>query len=279
LRLHLPTAVLALLLVGGPPAQERIQVGICAPLKDIEVARAAGFDYVELPTTEVAALSNEDFENALQRVKQGGFPVAVTNLFLPAALKVTGPQIDPAEQTRYVAAAFERLSRLGVEIVVFGSGGARRVPDGFSRDEAFKQLVDFGRRVAVEARRHRIVVAVEPLRQQETNIINSAAEGLELVKAVDDPNFRLMIDFYHLASEQEDATVVLKAREYLVHLHVANPVGRVFPLVWTEYEYAPFFDSLRAIGYKKRISVEASTRDFPSDAPRAISLLRHAFER
>jgi sugar phosphate isomerase/epimerase len=162
---------------------------------------------------------------------------------------------------------------------VFGSGAARRIPDGFSRDEAFKQLVDFGGRVAAEARRHRIVVAVEPLRQQETNIINSAAEGLELVKAVGDPNFRLMIDFYHLASEHEDAAIVRKARDYLVHLHMANPAGRVFPLAWTEYEYAPFFDNLRAIGYNQRISVEASTKDFPQDAPRAISLLRHAFSQ
>jgi sugar phosphate isomerase/epimerase len=60
---------------------------------------------------------------------------------------------------------------------------------------------------------------------------------------------------------------------------MANPQGRVFPLVWDEYDYAPFFANLRKIGYDKRISVEASARDFPSEAPRAISLLRQAFDR
>ena len=115
-----------------------------------------------------------------------------------------------------------RLSTLGVEVLVFGSGGARRVPDGFDRGQAWTQLVDFSRRAADAARPYKITVAIEPLRQQETNIINTAAEGLELVNAVNHPNFQLMIDFYHLASEHEDPAIVLEAKDHC-HLHVANP--------------------------------------------------------
>jgi D-psicose/D-tagatose/L-ribulose 3-epimerase len=256
---------------------QRVQVGVCTPLRGIDAAKTAGFDYLELGTSEIAGLSDADYESALARVKQVGLAVPVTNLFLPATLKVTGPQTDREEQGRYVRKAFARLSRLGTGIVVFGSGGARRVPDGFSKEAAFDQLVDFGRRVATEGKSHGITIAVEPLRREETNIINSAAEGLALVKAVNDPNFQLMIDFYHLASEHEDPAIVLGAREHLRHLHMANPQGRVFPLAWDEYDYAPFFENLRAIGYDKRISVEASAKDFAVDAPRAISLLRRAF--
>jgi D-psicose/D-tagatose/L-ribulose 3-epimerase len=259
------------------PAQDRkVQIGWCTPLRGIDAARAAGFEYLELSTSEIAALPDAEFEAAVAHVKQVGLPTPVANLFLPASLKVTG-QIDPDQQLLYVKNAFARLARLGTEIVVFGSGGARRMPDGFSKDDAFKQLVEFGRRIAPEARRHGITVAVEPLRQQETNIINSASEGLALVEAVADPNFQLMIDFYHLASEREDPDIVLRAGSHIVHLHVANPEGRVFPLAWDEYDYAPFFANLRRIGYDRRISVEATAKDFRVDAPRAISLLRRAF--
>jgi D-psicose/D-tagatose/L-ribulose 3-epimerase len=212
-------------------------------------------------------------------IKQVGLPVPVTNLFLPAALKVTGPQTDRHQQMAYVKKAFARLARLGTEIVVFGSGGARRVPEGFPKEDAFKQLVEFGKRIAPKARAHGLTIAIEPLRREETNIINSAAEGLELIKAIDDPNFQLMVDFYHLASEKEDPEIVVRAREHIRHLHMANPQGRVFPLEWDEYDYAPFFATLRKIGYAKRISVEASAKDFPSEAPKAIALLRRAFER
>jgi D-psicose/D-tagatose/L-ribulose 3-epimerase len=272
-------AFLSILCLAQPSAQpRRVQVGVCTPLRGIDAAKTAGFDYVELSTSEIAALSDADYESALAHVKQVGLPVPVTNLFLPATLKVTGPAVDQDEQMRYVRKAFARLSQLGTGIVVFGSGGARRVPDGFPKEAAFKQLVDFGRRVAVEGRAHGITIAVEPLRREETNIVNSAAEGLELVKAIDDPNFQLMIDFYHLASEREDPAIVIGAREHLRHLHMANPQGRVYPLVWDEYDYAPFFANLRRIGYDRRISVEASAKDFAVEAPRAISLLRRAFE-
>jgi sugar phosphate isomerase/epimerase len=60
---------------------------------------------------------------------------------------------------------------------------------------------------------------------------------------------------------------------------MANPTGRVFPLAWEEYDYAPFFATLRQAGYRRRISVEASTKDLAAEAPRAIALLRRAFER
>jgi sugar phosphate isomerase/epimerase len=269
--------VLSLAQVSGQ--DRRVQVGLCTALKGIDGARAAGFDYLELGTSEIAALSDADFESAVAHVRQVGLPVPVTNLFLPATLKVTGPDVDPEEQIRYVRKAFTRLSRLGTGIVVFGSGGARRVPEGFPKDDAVKQLVEFGRRVAVEGKAHDITIAVEPLRRQETNIINSGAEGLDLVNAIDHPNFQLMIDFYHLASEREDPAIVLRAREHIRHLHMANPQGRVFPLDWGEYDYAPFFANLRAIGYDKRMSIEASAKDFTTEAPRAISLVRHAFDR
>ncbi len=260
----------------GPP---KVRVGYCAPVEKLEAAKAAGFDYVELSTTQITALPDADFEIAVAKIKEIGLPTPVANLFLPGALKVTGPDTDPAAQMAHVRKAFTRLQRLGTEVVVFGSGGARRVPEGFAKEEAFKQLVDFGRRAAVEARAHGITIAIEPLRKQESNIINSAGEGLELVKAINDPNFQLMIDFYHLASENEDPAIVLRAKDHIRHLHTANPTGRVFPLKWEEYDYAPFFANLKAIGYDKRISVEGSTQNFAGDAPQSIALLRQAFQR
>jgi len=278
--LHFVVAALIAALGSAPTAAQppRVSVGYCTSVKNIAAARAAGFDYIEVGASEIAGLADADFEQAVQQAKQVGLPVPAANTFLPAALKVTGPAADADQQLAYVRKTLDRLARLGVEIVVFGSGGARRVPDGFSRDEAFRQLVAFGKRVAPEARARGMTIAVEPLRREETNIVNSAAEGLALVEAIDDPNFRLMIDFYHLASEHEDPSIVARAAAHLRHLHMANPQGRVFPRDWNEYAYAPFFAALRQVGYSGRISVEASTKDLLADAPHAIALLRRAFE-
>jgi D-psicose/D-tagatose/L-ribulose 3-epimerase len=276
-RLMIP--MLAVLLAASAASQSRVQIGYCAPLKDVSAAKHAGFDYVELSTTEIAALSDADFEQTVATLTDTGLPVPVTNLFLPAVLKVTGPEADTARQMAYVAKAFDRVARLGVRIVVFGSGGARRVPEGYPRDDAVRQMVDFGRRIAPLAQARGLTVAIEPLRREETNIINSAAEGLDLVEAVRDPAFQLMIDFFHLSREHEDPRIVVRAASHLRHIHLANPEGRVFPLAYDEYDYEPFFANLRNIGYDQRISIEASTTDLQRDGPRAIALVRRALGR
>jgi D-psicose/D-tagatose/L-ribulose 3-epimerase len=272
---------IALLLTVAPGMAQtpaKVLVGYCTSVKNLEPAKAAGFEYVELSATEIANLSDADFEATAARIKALGIATPAANNFVPAAIKLVGPETNPDAQMAHVKKAFTRLAQLGTEVVVFGSGGARRVPDGFAKEEAFKQLVDFGRRAATEAAAHKITVAVEPLRRQETNIINTAGEGLELVKAINHPNFQLMIDFYHLASEKEDPEIVIRAKDHIRHLHFANPTGRVFPLKWEEFDYAPFFANLKKIGYDKRISMEGSTKDLATEGPITVAILKKAFQ-
>jgi D-psicose/D-tagatose/L-ribulose 3-epimerase len=273
-------ALLACLAMAAlPQFGSKVRIGYCGPLKDIDAVKTAGFDYMEVRTSEVAALSDADYEKVAAKFKQVALPVLSANLFLPADIKVTGPNVDKERQMEYVRRAFDRVSRLGVRLVVFGSGGARQVPEGFSKQEAFQQLVDFGKRIAPEARSRNITIAIEPLRKQESNIINNSTEALAWVKAVNDPNIQLMIDFYHFQVENEDPSDILKVKDHLRHLHMANPNGRVMPLKWEEYNYAPFFAVLRQIHYDRLISLEASTKDLPVEGPQSIALLRRAFEQ
>jgi len=256
----------------------KVAVGYCTGVANLEGAKAAGFDYVELSARDLASLSDADFEAAVAKIKALGISTPAANNFVPGTIKLTGPDTNLEQQNAHLKKTLTRAARVGTQIVVFGSGEARRVPEGFSKDDAFKQLVDFGRRAAEEGRANGITITIEPLRKQETNIINTAAEGLALVDAINHPNFQLMIDFYHLASEQEDPAIVLRAKDRLRHLHVANPQGRVFPAKWEEFDYAPFFANLKKIGYDKRISVEGRTTDLAAQGPPAIALLRRAFE-
>jgi D-psicose/D-tagatose/L-ribulose 3-epimerase len=275
------TAIAALLICMsvGAFAQGKVRIGYCGRLQDVEAAKAAGFDYLEVRVSEVAALSDADFTAAAAKLKQAGLPVLSANLFIPANIKVTGPNIDKEKQMEYIRKALDRVALLGVRLVVFGSGGARQVPDGFSKKEAFDQLVDFGKRLAPEARSRQITIAIEPLRHQESNIINNSLEGLEWVKAVNDPNIQLMIDFYHFAVEKEDPSDVLKVKDHLRHLHTANPDGRVMPKTWDEYNYGPFFAMLRQIHYDRLISVEASTQNLTAEGALSVAVLRHAFNQ
>ena len=275
--MRIALAVLALLSLPAADftqAPGKIAVGVCLDASRFAAARAAGFDYVEVGASRVAALGDEEFEQLAVDSARLRIPVAAANGFIPATIRLTGPGIDTAAQEAYVAKTLQRLKRLGVSKVVFGSGAARRVPEGFPKEQAFTQLVNFCRRIAPIARENGITIAIEPLRRQETNIVNTAKEGLALVKAVDRPEIKLLVDYYHLSEEGESPDVLLDAGAAIVHIHVANPKGRVYPLSADESDYARFFRNLCAIGYAGGVSIEGSTEDFDHEAPRAIAMLR-----
>jgi sugar phosphate isomerase/epimerase len=267
-------APVASVAAGSPPPALDVKVGRCTDVDKLEETKAAGFDYAELGTRTIVKMSDEDFARALAKHKEVGLPTPVANVFLPNEMRVVGPGIDEPALLAYAQKAFDRMSQFGVQIIVFGSGGARKVPDGFSKDEAFNQLVAFAKKIAPLAQQKGITLAVEPLQTKETNIINSAAEGLKWVKAVDHPNFRLMVDFYHLALEKEDPKILVEARDYIKHFHIANPNKRVFPMNASEYDYAGFFDNVKKMGYHGRISVEAGTKNFAEEGPKALAFLR-----
>ncbi|MDZ4695411.1 MAG: sugar phosphate isomerase/epimerase family protein [Deltaproteobacteria bacterium] len=251
-----------------------IQIGRCGGPKDLESSAQMGFDYVELPVRELATMTDDAFAAFQTERARIALPTPVGNLFLPSELHLTGTETDQAAQQVFVEKALARAASTGIKIVVFGSGGARKVPDGFSPKKAFMQLVAFGKKAARIAKKHGITIAVEPLRKQECNIINTAAEGLKLVKAIAHPNFQLMVDMYHMASEHEDPSIIVKAKKHIRHFHIANPAGRRFPLDAKEYDYEPFFRAVRTIGYSGGISVEASSDDPAKEAPQTIAFLR-----
>jgi hydroxypyruvate isomerase len=83
------------------------------------------------------------------------------------------------------------------------------------------------------------------------------------------------VDFYHLAFENEDPKVILDASDMIVHLQIADPAARTFPVSDAgEPRYQQFFDNLRRIGYRGRISIEANSEDVKKDAPASLHFLK-----
>jgi D-psicose/D-tagatose/L-ribulose 3-epimerase len=279
LRCSILVSLALLFLVAGESQSPAIKIGACGTAKMMSAIKGAGFDYAELSTTEIVSLSDADFAQLKNEVKQGGFPVLVTDVFIPATIKLTGPAIDKDQQMAYVRKAMDRVAALGAHTIVLGSGAARKVPDGFSHDAAFDQLVDFLQGIAPEARARNIVVAVEPQSAEESNIINSIDDGVKLVRAVNDPNIQLVVDIYYLDQTHEDPSAMIAAKDYIRHFHFSNPNGRVFPARWDEYNYAPFFAALRQMNYQGGISIDAHTTNFPNDAPQTVAFLRDALKR
>ena len=69
--------------------------------------------------------------------------------------------------------------------MVWGSAGSRNVPGGFERDKAWQQIQSFLHVAGDIAQQNNLIIAIEPLRKQESNIINTAEQALQLVRDLD----------------------------------------------------------------------------------------------
>jgi D-psicose/D-tagatose/L-ribulose 3-epimerase len=264
-----------------PPPLPGLAVGYTGDIKGdaLEQAKAAGFEFADVDLGGVVALSDEDFAKLVTRVHGLGLPVRGAIHLFPNDLKVVGPGIDKARQGEALARALGRAGQLGAKLVVFGGSASRKAPDGFPADQAFAQLVDFGRRAAIEAKKHGITLVVKAFRKQETNTINSTAEALKLVQAVAHPNFELLVDAYQMALMEEDPAIILQARRHIRLVQIANPAadppGRAFPFADAEWDYAGFFRYLVDAGYQGGISIEGrAPGGLAADAPRSIAFVR-----
>lgn len=87
------------------PASD-VRIGRCTGVDGLEETKAAGFDYAELGVSTIARLSDEQLEAALAKHVAVGLPTPVAHGFLPAEVRVTGPEVDPEKQLQYVRKAF-----------------------------------------------------------------------------------------------------------------------------------------------------------------------------
>jgi sugar phosphate isomerase/epimerase len=251
------------------PTTDPVGVGI------IEALAQFGYDYIELSLAHLEALPKDAFTSIKRRVADSGIHCEACNNFFPPRVRLTGNEAKLAAALDYVRLALERAAELGVGIVVFGSSGAKNVPPGFPKETAWKQIVELLQHLGPIAEQHQITIAIEPLNQQESNIVNRASEGLQLVREVNHPSIQLLIDYYHLVMEQEAPEIILEAGSAIRHLHFARVEGRTFPAE-QDNGAARFFANLRRVQYSGRCSVEAYTQDFASDAPRALRFLKTA---
>ena len=265
-----------------PPAPLRVGVaafGAVDPLATVETLASMRADYVEPALSKLAALPPAELDAARTRIAATGLRAEAMNWFLPGDLPITGPKVDDTRVRAYLERALGIAHSFGTKVIVFGSPQARSFPAGFPPDRARSQLVAFLRTCddVITAGRFDVVIGIEALRRAETNLVNSVAEALAIAREVDRPHVRLICDFYHLASENEDPAILLQARDWIVHLQIAAPRDRTFPTGFADdARLAPWFEALRTIGYRGRISVEANSKDIAAEAPRAFAFLREA---
>lgn len=246
----------------------------------LTIVRDAGADYVEFPVAATDA-DNAETTFAPLRAAMENAPLKVEafNGFIPPHHRITGAEVDLPKVLQFAQTALARCKQLGGEVVVLGSGGARRVPAGFAMKKAKTQFLQFCRELGPIAESVGITIAIEPLNTREDNLINTVAQGAQIVDEVKHPRIRLLADLYHIGEDAQPLSDSADAGARLVHAHLAGK-GRAAPGPQDGgQDYLGFFRALRAarydaLGHGARCSFEGRLDDIAAQGKPLVDAMR-----
>lgn len=253
------------------------EYAVCTSVANWPLLKATGYQYVE---SNVAYLmpdkSDAEFQEHLDEIKKVEARIISCTSFIPGSLPLVGPEARQDEALVWADSALRRAGMVNIPYIVFGSGKARNVPEGFDREEAVAQFISFCKQVAPLAQKYKVTVVIEPLNRAETNLVNSLEEGARIVEAVDHPNLQLLCDIYHMMREDEPATEIVKYGKYIRHCHIAEREERTSPGTKGD-DFRPYFRALKEIGYKGCVSIEGRWKDLPQEIQPALSYMQEQF--
>jgi sugar phosphate isomerase/epimerase len=251
-----------------------MKLGVCADPQYGAALADAGFEFLELHVQNHLKTLEDETAFEAERARIQGTPIRAlaANCFVPGSLKITGSDVNMGKLEEYVDIALSRAERAGIETIVFGSGGARRIPEGYDRGEAWKQLVAFGKMVGPVAEAHKVTIVVEPLNVRECNVLTTVGESGRYVQEVDHPSFLLLVDAYHWLLDKDSFDDIVRYGPLLRHVHIATEASRL-PPGFEPCDFGEFFRALRLAGYDGPVSIEGRWEDIEAQAGEAYGHL------
>lgn len=216
----------------------------------IAAAKASGMDFIE-----IALLDPASTDAALGRrlLDEAELP-AVCSLGLPEAVWASR---NPEGAVDFLRLAIEKAAGLGAEAltgVTYGGIGERSglPPTERELDNVARALGE----AAAIARSHGLLFGIEPVNRYETHLINTAAQGIQMIERVGAGNMFLHLDTYHMNIEEKGAgNAIIAGREHLRYIHLSES-DRGTPGQGT-CDWDEIYATLAAIGFKGGLAMES----------------------
>ena len=242
-----------------------IKFGFCCNIEDAKKFSSDGFDYFESSVGNALIPDRDDeaWEAQKHLLSEIELPLYACNGFLPGTMRLTGPNANHNPALDYAERACRRADEIGCRYIVLGSGGARNIPGDFldpakkpDIEGGYAQFTEFCRTLAKRIADCRVTVVLEPLRPNESNLLNYVWQGMQIVNDIDSPRIEVLADIFHMMQGRESAASIVAAGQHIKHCHVAMSGTRAWPGYAPAFELAPYFEALDKIGYSGGISCE-----------------------
>ena len=234
---------------GGPFVYWDDLPGACRKAADL------GFDAVE-----IFAPGPEAIDSNMVKTLTGDLGLAVAAVGTGAGwVKHKLHLVDPSEVTRRKAIDFiKSIIDMGTSLAapaIIGSMQGRWGGD-VDKATAFGWLRDALNELGEHAKEAGLPLFYEPLNRYETNMVNTTAEGIDLLGSLSTRNVKLLSDLFHMNIEEVDIAEALSmGKDHIGHIHFVDTNRR--PAGAGHMVYKPIIAALRDIGYQGYLSAEA----------------------
>jgi len=255
-----------------------IKISICNELfvgwpinRVFEYAAQLGYDGVEIApytltdsVTEIPAKERKAIRHAAEK---NGIEIVGLHWLLaePEGLYINHPdEIVRIKTQEYIEALIHFCADIGGRVLVHGSPHQRTVQEGWDFQESWHFAKETFKVCLKTAQKRNVLYCIEPLARTSTNFINTVAEGIQLVREIRHPHFKMVFDSRSASAEEKSASqALLRALDsgYLRHIHVNDANGR--GPGFGDTAFVPILKSLLKHNYKGYISVEVF--DFSPD--------------
>jgi sugar phosphate isomerase/epimerase len=250
-------------------------IGMASSFENDSLINVSGFQFFMESTAKCVSpktVSEEQFQKNLSVIKKLKTPLYAFNIFIPAELKVVGPEVKEDLILAYTEEVFKRCQSANVKVIVWGSSVSRRVPDGFDRAKAREQFISIAKKIAAQAKQYNTTLMLESLNTTEANFIVTVAEALDIVKRVNHPNLRLCVDIYHMLKNDEGPKIILKTKKYIAHCEIAEKEARTPPGTKGD-DFKPYLRALKKINYTGNIALECRWENLATQGKPAYEFL------
>jgi sugar phosphate isomerase/epimerase len=217
-------------------------------------AAQLGFDAVEIFAPGAEALDADIVRPLLDRHRIKVAAVGTGAGWVIHKLSLTSADSTVRAKARgFIRSIIDAGGKLGAPAIIGSMQG--RWGEGVTRDQAIAYLTDALNDLGQHARQHGVPLIYEPLNRYETNLVNTQADGVALLKTLRTNNVTLLADLFHMNIEEVDLPAAIRsAGNSIGHVHLADSNRR--PAGNGHTTFAPIVEALKDIGYKGYISAE-----------------------
>lgn len=247
---------------------QRIKIGVStwlwtSPFTTDTVAlfpriRSMGYEVVEIPVEYPDLIDPLTVKRAL---KENGLEAVVCGAFGPTRdLTNEDPNVHK-HCFDYISKCFKLChtwdSRFFAGPMYSSVGKARMAPPEQRKIEWDRAVTNLTR-VCHLASDNGLTIALEPLNRFESDLVNTAEDVMRLVKDINHPAAKVMLDGFHMSIEEKDlAGAVATAGKHLIHVQVSENYRGIPGTGQTNWQSLK--SGLEQIGYQGAVSIESFT--------------------